>query len=325
MARYTFTIRKLQILILVSVASSIFTLTTLLIYPNISSITSDEGPGILDQSSTSRWIKPKEFSLYSQKFNINAVDSCSSRVNLLAIVVSSFVSNFNNRRAIRRTWASQVKLEFRRKVCLFFLTGKTDDKNVQSKLLEETNKFDDMIQADFYDSNYNESLKSLAILEWKARFVPRIKFLMKVEDNVYVNVGGIVEELINRFHDRENVLLGSELRNKKPARSKKHLWYVPYNVFPDVFYPLHVKGQAYILDQKAVGEILPFSRSRLIFFKENVFITGMCRENTEISLIHHDGFKVFHDLTEIGNSHMLTISSIQRLEMYEIYRRMNEN
>ena len=66
---------------------------------------------------------------------------------------------------------------------IFFLGVDIESRNkkIQRPVLNEQNKFGDLVVEDFIDSYVNLTLKSLFILKWAKDYCPQAKFVAKVE------------------------------------------------------------------------------------------------------------------------------------------------
>ena len=128
------------------------------------------------------------------------IQTCSANVdetdkrNVFVVVVSA-PSYFEKRHAIRRSWERDLKNEAIRHsvnlVGFVFILGRTD-MGVEANIEKEYRKHGDVIQVDISDTYNNLSLKSVSILNWVFTFCPRVDFLLKVDDDVYVNVRNLV-------------------------------------------------------------------------------------------------------------------------------------
>ena len=123
------------------------------------------------------------------------IQTCSANVdetdkrNVFVVVVSA-PSYFEKRHAIRRSWERDLKNEtIRHSVGFAFFLGRTD-MGVEANIEKEYRKHGDVIQVDISDTYNNLSLKSVSILNRVFKFC--VDFLLKVDDDVYVNVRNLV-------------------------------------------------------------------------------------------------------------------------------------
>ncbi len=126
----------------------------------------------------------------SFRYSINAQSQCQVVDNnkdglLVVVVVVSAPDHFHRRQLVRQSWAGRLRnSSWARHV---FLTGKTANKTSQAKMEEEDAAFGDIVQLDMEDSYDILTVKSVALLHWAENFCPQVPFILKCDDDVYVN------------------------------------------------------------------------------------------------------------------------------------------
>ncbi|XP_066131039.1 beta-1,3-galactosyltransferase 4 isoform X1 [Saccopteryx bilineata] len=120
----------------------------------------------------------------------------------LLILVCTAPENRNQRNAIRASWGGQRQARGLRVQTLFLLgeprgwhptQGSRDD-----LLARESAAQGDILQAAFQDSYRNLTLKTLSGLNWADRHCPMARYILKTDDDVFVNVPELVSELVRR-------------------------------------------------------------------------------------------------------------------------------
>ena len=118
----------------------------------------------------------------------------------IVYLVKSAVSNFKNRNVIRKTWGYERRFADVQ-IRTVFLLGSTDgflDKDmVQEKILHENEQFHDIVQGDFVDAYYNNTIKTLMGLRWAVKFCPNSRFYVYVDDDYYVSTRNVLRFLRN--------------------------------------------------------------------------------------------------------------------------------
>ena len=139
----------------------------------------------------------------------------------LLIVVHSALEAFHQRQSVRETWIHDF-VKYRQNtdnkiqnVSVIFLVGNQNgfgNFTLKSRLLEESAKFDDILQADMVDHYNNLTLKSVFTLKFflntsnfDADTVPY--YLMKVDNDVYLNVPQLVRLLEDKKLTRSPMFL----------------------------------------------------------------------------------------------------------------------
>ena len=69
-----------------------------------------------------------------------------------------------------------------------FCTGSTFDENIQRSLEEESQEYGDLVQGDFLDNYYNLSYKAIMGNLWVAEFCSQAEFLVKTDDDMFVDM-----------------------------------------------------------------------------------------------------------------------------------------
>lgn len=118
-------------------------------------------------------------------------DSVANRTLFIAIL--SAPDYFEYRNVTRTTWLSLLKDPHYHR-SLFdvigygFVVGRTSHSIVQKMIEEESKNYGDILQVEMDDSYRNLTRKSVSILNWVNSNCPHADFVMKVDDDVYVNV-----------------------------------------------------------------------------------------------------------------------------------------
>ena len=96
----------------------------------------------------------------------------------------------------------------------------------QGDVKGESKDFGDLIQEDFQDSYRNLTLKTVMGLKWSAIFCPQAKFVMKTDDDIFINVP----------------LLHSAIKNTDFIGITGKNDVSPYERETFIFYALHIIG-----------------------------------------------------------------------------------
>ena len=209
----------------------------------------------------------------------------STEVYLVIVVVVS-PANLEHRKVIRNTWGSVVKYD--QEIKLIFMLGKTNNASLQRLIFKESKTYHDLVQEDFIDSYKNLSIKSVAMLKWVSAFCSQAKYLLKADDDMYINVNYLVGVLKHRTP--KNSAMCCMIHGARPIRSKDSKWYAPPEVYSEQVYPDYCSGTAYVLSADTVPKLFSASKKRKIFWLEDVFITGICRTAINANLVNDWGF-----------------------------------
>ena len=126
---------------------------------------------------------------------------CSQELDLLMLVPSPPGAS-DVRDTIRETWGSVVKngwphSQSKRKVALVFLLGRhpqPENFNL-TELRQEAAAHGDLLMGDFQDTYRNLTRKMMAGLHWVSRNCPRAAFVLKADQDTFVNVERLLDAL----------------------------------------------------------------------------------------------------------------------------------
>jgi hypothetical protein len=89
-----------------------------------------------------------------------------------------------------------------------FVLGQTEDQETQSSIEEEAKTNEDIIQIDIPDIDENLPLKRIAVLNWVNNQCGEIDFVVKVDDNVDVNVLNLAQFVHSHHHNSNKSVFG---------------------------------------------------------------------------------------------------------------------
>lgn len=108
----------------------------------------------------------------------------------LVCLVKSAVPNFEKRKAIRNTWGSENQIDDSVQIRTIFLLGSPTNEtyHLQRHIEEENDRFHDILQGDFIDEYYNNTIKTLMALHWAITFCTNGEFYFFVDDDYLVSI-----------------------------------------------------------------------------------------------------------------------------------------
>ena len=143
-------------------------------------------------------------------------------------------------------------------------------------MLSEAQKHGDIIVEDFIDSYTNLTLKSLFMLKWVVNRCSSVPFVLKTDDDMLINVRGILKELTNNnYNTSQPMIIGMIQEVVKPYRTRSSKWYLPVWLYQERFLPSFASGTGYVMTQRAVADVYTNSVDVPLLPLEDVFITGM--------------------------------------------------
>lgn len=226
----------------------------------------------------------------TKRLAINKVNFCdedNGATNDLLVVVTSSVTHFDARAAIRKTWG---KFAVERGSLVLFLLGSPDPSSpdasvLQEKIKEEESVHGDLLQGAFVDNYYNLTLKTLSMLRWVNQTCDRVKYILKIDDDMFVNMQMVVDFAETRTFNK--AIIGKLARRWKPHREKYSKWYVPTSAFNGSVYPNFATGPAYMITGDAVKPLLDSALSGTPIYLEDVYVTGIAAERAGVRRLNH--------------------------------------
>lgn len=155
---------------------------------------------------------------------------------LIIYFVTSAPQNRKNRKIIRETWGKLLRPK-----PIFFL-GTTNDSLDMQLAVNEAYIYQDVVIENFIDSYNNLTLKTGFMLKHFMELCPTAKFLMKTDDDMFVNT-----KLIKELLTDESLLIGKVIAGSKPFRTPISKWYTPEWLYKGEYFPTYLSGTGYII------------------------------------------------------------------------------
>ncbi|KAH8377847.1 hypothetical protein KR093_007474 [Drosophila rubida] len=184
--------------------------------------------------------------------------------------------------AIRQTWGHYAA---RRDIGIAFVLGRGLNKTQNKAISWENYLYGDLIRGNYIDTYYNLTLKTMSILEWANQHCYRAKYLLKTDDDVFINVPKLfhfVEEQLQGNVKR--TIFGRLAKRWPPVRNKKSKYFVSYKQYRGV-YPTFVTGPAYLMTIDIVHALYVRALTTIYLNLEDVFITGIVAESLGIKRV----------------------------------------
>ena len=212
---------------------------------------------------------------------------------MLVILVCSGVHRFELRDAIRTTWGTAAQKQHSA-VRLVFVLGKPEARyeHLRAAITNESLVFGDVLQNDIVDSYANLSLKTQAALAWTLSTCGvGTYFVAKTDDDVYINIPGLVLELARmNLGGARRFMMGRLIRDAKPNNVRTSKWYTPHALYPNRTYPPYLSGSAYVMSADLLTGLLRAATHRKLFWLEDVYITGLLSMDVGAQLVHNERF-----------------------------------
>ncbi|XP_078472120.1 beta-1,3-galactosyltransferase 4-like [Lampetra planeri] len=206
----------------------------------------------------------------------------------LLICVASAPEHRSRREAIRETWGGVRKVAVASggggralDVRVVFVLGVTRSDRTRASVQNESVERRDIVQVEFLDTYRNLTLKTMATLQWFVSRCPGVRFLLKADDDVFVNPHSLVEHLHGAHgpaspadedyggggkgggvggggggEGGHDLYLGRVHSRVRPNRDPASKAFVSDERFPGDHYAPYCSGTAYVLSGSAARKVL---------------------------------------------------------------------
>ncbi len=256
---------------------------------------------------------------FNMEFKISPDSLCQNDV-FLVIAVCSAVQRVNFRNAIRETWGTFAQKRHL-PIKIVFILGLPQESypEFQSVINAENSKHGDIIQLNLVDNPSNLSLKTLGVFQWMNTFCTNSQFLMKTDDDLYINFPALLRK-VKDIPPRSKVILGHMIQGARPITNRNDPWYNPPGFYKNRTYPNYVSGSAYVFPTFLTSALLEQSRKIPVFWLEDIFITGILARKANISLVNSDGFLYMKPSTVLDYCSYKTAEVIHGFSTEEIIK-----
>lgn len=231
-----------------------------------------------DNSSVPR--RDSARAIYEAGHSIEISEKCPffGRDMDLVIIVMSAPARFEARTAIRQTWGHFGQ---RTDISILFILGTTSNGKIEKSLQKEQKTYGDVIRGKFVDTYSNLTLKTISILEWVDVYCSEVKFILKTDDDMFINVPRLLS-FIDKHKNDKRVIFGRLARKWKPIRNIKSKYYVSRDQYNSSVFPDFTTGPAYLLSSDIVHDLYEGALDQTYLKLEDVFTTGIVAQKLGI-------------------------------------------
>lgn len=287
---------------------------------------------------------------YNYEFLKNPKNKCGSIEQIkLVYLVKSQRSNFVQRNVIRTTWGYERRFSDV-DVRTVFLLGNGDD-NLEETIKEEFKKYADIVQADFVDSYFNNTIKTMVGFKWAVNYCNNAQFYMFVDDDYYISTKNVLRYVRNptnypqyiknsehylklkmerrKLQDIFDYELPNDIRlysgfvfSSYPLRHRTSKWYVSLEEYPYDRWPPYVTAGAYVLSREALIDMFYTSYYTKHFRFDDVYV-GILALKAKIEPFHSEHFH-FYKQKYNKKDYEFTVASHGYSDINELMKVWNE-
>lgn len=237
----------------------------------------------------------------------------------LVIIIMSAPTHLEARMAIRQTWGHFGQ---RSDISILFMLGATMDSKMETILRKEQKTYNDVIRGKFLDSYSNLTLKTISTLEWVDNYCSKVKFLLKTDDDMFINVPRLQAFTIKHARDK-NVIFGRLAKKWKPIRNKKSKYFVSQAQFKHAVFPDFTTGPAYLLSSDIVRKLYDAALDQTYLKLEDVFVTGIVADKLGIKRTHANEFlnkKISYSACNVQRG--ISIHMVKYSEQFDLWKKL---
>ncbi|CAH1153823.1 unnamed protein product [Phaedon cochleariae] len=239
----------------------------------------------------------------------------------LLIAITSAPSHETARLAVRETWGH---FAIRKDIAIAFMLGATSNQTVNKNLEQEQGIFGDIIQGKFVDTYDNLTLKTISMLEWVDRFCPKAQFVLKTDDDMFINVSRLLA-FIAKHKPEQRAIYGRLARKWKPIRSKKSKYYISPQQYKPAVFPDFTTGPAYLFPAKISRDLYVAALNYTYFKLEDVFVTGIVANGLNIKRVHAPEFLNKRvSFTPCNIQKEISIHMVKSAEQYDLWKKLHD-
>lgn len=251
----------------------------------------------------------------------------------LVIVIKSALQHRRRRDVIRRTWGFEKRfadVNIRRVFVVGSCASITRDevqemapkvepheyefRSCQELLDEEASANGDVVQADFIDAYYNNTIKTMVGMKWIVNHCSNAQFAFFVDDDYYVSMKNLLKFIRDPFAkpkpEPSDNSIRSALRSverhvpktfdgrlyggyvfphSSPMRHKTSKWYVSLDEYPYSHFPPYVTAGAFVLSREAFRDMYFASLYTKHFRFDDIYLAILAKK-VDITPVHSDNF-----------------------------------
>lgn len=274
----------------------------------------------------------------------------------LLILIKSALPNRKQRDILRKTWADEKRFSDV-KIRTLFSVGSCEEvsseslakldikqtlKNCQDLVDEENELNNDLIQTDFIDNYYNNTVKTMNGIKWIVKNCPKSQFILLIDDDYYLSVKNLlrhlrwlnfsnedkkkisdqfkhlksdyekslIKDLEPKFNPfKENLYSGWVFNSSLPCRYRYSKWFINLDEYPFSRFPAYVTAGFVLLTNRSLKSIYFASLYTRIFRFDDIYLSILTRKTGIHPLHNQDVYYYKHPYNDDGLEYTNVIGS----------------
>lgn len=138
-------------------------------------------------------------------------------------------------------------------------------------------------QGNFEEHYRNLTYKHVMGLKWASTYCGHAKFVLKMDDDIAVDLFQIRQMILYKYANLKNELLGLIQIESHPLRTDKSKWRVTQEEYGEKVYPEFLSGWCYIAPMETVRLLSRGVTTQPYFWIDDVFVTGLVAEKFSVT------------------------------------------
>uniref|UniRef100_A0A8D8C8B2 Hexosyltransferase n=1 Tax=Culex pipiens TaxID=7175 RepID=A0A8D8C8B2_CULPI len=213
----------------------------------------------------------------------DSLKSDDRRSPLVLVLVHSAPTNWYKRNTIRDTWG-----RYDPRAKLVFLLGAVNSSVLQRRIEKENRLYDDIVQGSFLDAYRNMTYKHVMALKWFTYHCPEAKYILKADDDVFVNTPALYNVLSGLQTPRRRLLFCQEIWNAPVKRTHRSKWFVSIPEYRNKYYPNHCPGYSILYSPDVAYQLYREAMRQPYFWIDDVHVTGTIAQRINVTITPTD-------------------------------------
>ncbi|VDI79652.1 beta-1,3-galactosyltransferase 1 [Mytilus galloprovincialis] len=223
--------------------------------------------------------------IHKHRYNLllDTSTNCKEKYVFLLVVVYSATYKFDERHVIRKTFGSMSQYD-NKHIKYVFVLGKTMNDTQQKEIEQESVKYRDIIQGHFIDSYRNLTYKRVFGLFWVNRFCDNVKYVIKIDDDITINIPVLIPYLSNK-QNKIKVLECRTVIAARPKRGIRSKWYMSLSEYPFTTFPPYCAGPSSIMSADVIRLMYEATHFVPFFWLEDVYGGGFLPWISDLQIV----------------------------------------
>ncbi len=167
-------------------------------------------------------------------------------------------------------------------------SGPTETARLEQQLENEIRIYGDIFKVDIVESYHNITLKVIVLYEFMIKMCSDVKFHIKGDDDILINIEKLHEKItafIRNRHNEELFMYGAALYGVGPLKAKSWKWYVPDHIHPHQKWGWdYLAGSGYIQPVAVTKLLYSVALCLNLLFVDDAYFTGYLRFHLRIRI-----------------------------------------